>query len=185
MPLPREEATPPVTKMCFVTGSHPIPPRGHFRRPRRSSSRRTGVRAMTAENETRSLRTLSTTTTDERGDADREAARQDHAEADGRTDRVGAGVTEHQLLAEVEDEEAGRRAEHHRDPRRRVREVRRQQHTAEHQGDLGGPARGPVEQVAHVGGAGDQQRVDREPHRAVDVDRPGHGHRDGERRRAA
>ena len=80
---------------------------------------------------------------DQRRDADREAAGEHHAEADGGADRVGAGVAEHQLLAEVEHEEPGRGAEHHRDPRRRVRQVRRQQHTAQHQGDLGGAARAP------------------------------------------
>ena len=187
MPLPSEEATPPVTKMCFVTGSHPIPARAsrgwHFTACSRGGRARGAPACGRSPRRTRPprCRTLSTTTTTSAATRTGKRARQHHAEADGRTERVGAGVAEHQLLAQVEDEEAERRAEHHRDPRPagRARCVASSTPPSTRATLVVRPGARSSRLPTLAAPATSSASTD-EPRRAVDVDRPGHGHRDGE-----
>ena len=79
-------------------------------------------------------------------------------------EQVGAGVAEHEPLAEVGGEQAGRGADHRRERQadRAGARGERDRDVGE-QADLDRAARGPVEEVAEVGGERDEGGVGEEP----------------------
>ena len=134
------------------------------RRPRRSRWRRPGVASMTLVNDTRSEARLSTTSATSTTVRTGRLVSSTTAEPEHRAEQVGAGVAQHQPLAEVGREQPGGRA-HHRGQRQahRRRAGRQRDRDVGEQADLDRAARGPVEQVAEVGGEGDQRGVGQQP----------------------
>ena len=121
------------------------------RLPRRSNQRSGGTASMTVENDTSSAPTLSDQQHQHHHEADALTGAEHDGEAEDRADHVGAGVAEHQALAQVVGQEPERRAHHRRDRDADGRGADRERDR--HVGDeteLDRAPRRTVEQVAEV-----------------------------------
>ena len=123
------------------------------------------MRSITDENETRSDGEVEHDEDDQHAGADRTTRLEHDRQPQHRAQQVGAGVAEHEPLAEVGGQQAGGGADHRRQRQARPGTVpgdQRDRHVGD-QPDLDRATGRPVEQVAEVRGQRDQGGIGQQP----------------------